>query len=356
MSGNRPEAARVRLLRRLLGERRIGPLLVTQRENVRYLTGFTGSAGSVIVAGERPVLITDFRYQEQAGRESAGCRIVIQTKDHLTALSETAQRYNIDKLWIDESSMTMERIRVLRKKGLRVQCVPDPVAEIRRRKDAAELQAIRRAIRRAEDSFRAVRRYIRQGVSERELALKLEWSIRSDGARRTAFDTIVASGRNGSMPHATVTGRRLRSGDLVTIDFGAEADGYYCDLTRTVCVGSPNARQREIHTLVLRAQEAAISTIAPGVACRDVDRAARSIIEAAGFGQRFGHATGHGIGLLVHEGPALSGLAKDRLEPGMVVTVEPGIYLPGWGGVRIEDMVVVTEKAGKVLTTLDRYL
>jgi Xaa-Pro aminopeptidase/Xaa-Pro dipeptidase len=143
---------------------------------------------------------------------------------------------------------------------------------------------------------------------------------------------------------------------LVTIDFGAEADGYYCDLTRTVCVGRPTARQRDVHALVLRAQQAAIAAVVAGAACRDIDRTARTIIDAAGHAKHFGHATGHGIGLLVHEGPSLSSLSKDRLETGMVVTVEPGIYIPGWGGVRIEDMVLVAENGPKVLTSLSREL
>ena len=357
MTRSRPEPQRVTLLRRILNKRRISALLVTQRENIRYLTGFTGSAGSVIVSGTgRPALITDFRYQEQARREAPGARVIIQAKDHLSALRDAAHRLRLDALWFDESSLTVDRVRSLRKKGLRLSGSRDLVADLRRKKDPSELRAILRALQRAESAFRTVRGAIRPGVTERELGLRLEWSMRQQGARRAAFETIVASGRNGAMPHATLSDRRLRSGDLVTIDFGAEADGYYCDLTRTVAVGPPTARQRAVHALVLEAQQAAIAAIAPGTACRDIDRAARDLISAAGHGGHFGHATGHGIGLQVHEGPSLSGLAKDRLETGMVVTVEPGVYVPGWGGVRIEDMVLVTEKGPKVLSTLSRDL
>ena len=356
MKRNRPEPRRLARLRRLLTERRIEALLITQRENVRYLTGFTGSAGSVIVGSGRTVLITDFRYQEQSRRETAGTRIIIQKKDHLTALCEAADRLKLEALWFDESSMPVGRLKALRRKGLRLKGTVDPVAELRRKKDPAEVRAIRRAISRAEDAFRSLFRNIRTGSTERELGLKLEWRMRQSGSQRAAFETIVASGTNGAMPHASVSNRRIRSGDLVTVDFGAEADGYYCDLTRTLCVGRPTHRQREVHALVVKAQQAAIAAIRPGAACRDIDGTARDIIAAAGYGKHFGHATGHGVGLLVHEGPSLSGLSKDRLEAGMVVTVEPGIYIAGWGGVRIEDMVLVTERGPELLTSLPREL
>ncbi len=351
-----PERARRARLRRLMAERRIGALLVTQRENVRYLTGFTGSAGSVIIGAGRTVLITDFRYQVQSQRETSGVTIHIQTKDLPSAVQETARRLQVDALWYDEASFTLDRVRALRKKGLALKGAKDPVTQLRRCKDSAELRAVRKAIRRAEEAFRRLRRHIRPGAVERDLGLKLEWFMREQGSRRAAFDLIVASGRNGAMPHASVSGRRLRQGDLVTIDFGAEADGYFCDLTRTVSVGTPTPRQRAIHALVLKAQQAAIEAIAPGAACRDIDAAARGLISDAGHAKHFGHATGHGVGLLVHEAPSLSSRSADRLETGMIVTVEPGIYVPGWGGVRIEDMVLVTDRKGRVLTSLPKGL
>jgi len=356
MSECRPAGERIRRLRRLMREQRIGALLITGRENIRYLTGFTGSAGWVVVAGARPLLITDFRYRTQAQAEAPRARLVIQQKDLVSAVSRVAAASGVKTLWFDEASLTFDRIRELRKQGLRLRAANDPVATLRQQKDAGEIRRIRTAIRRAEDSFRTLRRSLRAGMTERDVALRLEWLMRERGARRAAFDIIVASGRNGAMPHASVTSRRLRTGDLVTIDFGAEADGYFCDITRTVCIGRPTTRQREVHALVLRAQQAAIDAIRSGVPCADVDRAARDLIAAAGHGDRFGHATGHGIGLLVHEAPSLSRLSKSRLEQGMVVTVEPGVYHPGWGGVRIEDMVLVTDRGPKLLTGLPRGL
>lgn len=352
----RPEQRRVARLRERMGERGIDALLVTQRENVRYLTGFTGSAGFVVVTSGRLYLVTDFRYKLQARNETSGAAVVIQKTDWATSLKETAARIGTTTLWFDESSLTVDRLKKLRGLGLRLKGSRDPVAELRRVKDGRELAHIRTAIRRAEESFLELRKHIKPGVPERELGLRLEYLMREKGARRAAFDIIVASGGNGAMPHASVTGRRIKKGDLVTIDFGAEADGYFSDITRTVCVGAPSTRQREIHGLVFRAQQAAIEKVRPGVLCKEVDAAARNIISGAGYGKHFGHAAGHGIGLMVHEGPTLSHLSKDRLEEGMVFTVEPGVYIPGWGGVRIEDMALATGSGAKILTSLPREL
>jgi Xaa-Pro aminopeptidase len=352
----RTESTRVAALKRLMKERNIVTLLVTQRENVRYLTGFTGSSGSVVIASGRPMLVTDFRYQIQARAEAPEVTVLVQKKDHFSAVKEAARRLGADTLWFDEASLTIDRVKALRKQGLRLKGIKDPVAELRQRKDTVELAKIRTAIRRAEDSFQALKRYVRPGASERELGFKLEMLIREQGARRTAFDIIVASGTNGAMPHASTTDRRLRAGDLVTIDFGAEADGYYCDITRTVCVGRPTPRQRLVHDLVLRAQEQAINAVKPGVRCAELDRLARTTIAQAGHGKHFGHATGHGIGLMVHEGPSLSALSKGVVDEGMVFTVEPGVYIAGWGGVRIEDMVLVTADGHRILTSLPREL
>jgi Xaa-Pro aminopeptidase len=356
MKGDR-ESVRIARLRRIMRERGIDTLLVTQRENVRYLTGFTGSAGSVLLGiSGRPVLITDFRYQEQAKAEASGSKLLIQKKDHSTTIKAAADLFGTAILWFDESSMTLERVKALRKQKLRLRGMKDPVAEIRQEKDPIELALIRKAIRRAEEAFRKLRPRIRPGTTEQELGLRLEMLIREKGSRRAAFDIIVASGRNGAMPHASVSGRRLQAGDLVTFDFGAEADGYYSDITRTVCVGRPNARQREVHDLVLRAQQSAIHAVRPGIACAEIDRAARGLIEKAGHGKQFGHATGHGIGLMVHEAPTVAALSKANLKERMVFTVEPGVYIPGWGGVRIEDMVLVTKNGHRILTSLPRDL
>jgi Xaa-Pro aminopeptidase len=317
----------------------IKALLVMRREDVRYLTGFTGSTGTVLVTPGRPYFVTDFRYMLQACRETSGITILIQKKDWVAAVHDAAERSGVGTVWFDESSVLVDVLRKLKKTGLRLKGSRSLLAELRQRKDAREIASIRNAVRRAEESFRVLNKYIIPRAPE-----------------QAAFDTIVASGRNGAMPHAATTNRRIKKGDLVTFDFGAEANGYFSDITRTICVGRPSSKQREIHELVMSAQAAAIRTIRPGAPCKVVDEAARGTIKKAGHAKHFGHSTGHGVGLMVHEGPSLSPSSNALVEQGMVFTVEPGVYIPGWGGVRIEDMVLVTGSGVTVLTALPREL
>ncbi len=352
----RPELSRLSRLKELMKKEGVESLLVTRREDVRYFTGFTGSSGSLLVSTDKPCLITDFRYQLQSRRESAGVTILIQKKDFFAALQEIAFDWGIKIIWLDESSLTVEIIKKLKKIGLRARGHRDLSRQLRLHKDRNELAYIRMAISRAEESFHELKPLIKPGATERELGLRLEYLMREKGSRKAAFDTIVASAGNGAMPHAAVTNRRIRRGDLVTIDFGAEAHGYFCDITRTLCVGRPTARQTEIHQIVLAAQFEAMKNARIGVECKSVDNAAREVIRKAGHGKHFGHGTGHGVGLMVHEGPLLSPLSKDSLEANMVFTIEPGIYIPGWGGVRIEDMLLAADSGAKVLTTLPREL
>lgn len=352
----RPEQRRISLLRQQMKHYDISVFLVTRREDVRYLSGFTGSAGSLLLAADRSFLVTDFRYQLQAPLETKSLSILIQKKDFFTAVRDAGNRLGADTLWFDESALTVGEMKKLRKQGFKLRGCRDIVGVLRRQKDEHEMASLRLAIRRAEQSFRELKQYIKPGATERELGGRLEQVMRENGSRKAAFDTIVASAGNGAMPHASVTNRRIRKGDLVTFDFGAEANGYYSDITRTICVGRPTARQREIHGLVLKAQSAAIRSVRPCISCKSVDAAAREIIQSAGHGKHFGHGTGHGIGLMVHEGPLISPRSKDRVAKDMVFTVEPGVYIPGWGGLRIEDMVLVTESGAKVLTTLPREL
>ena len=352
----RPEQRRLSRLRQVMKLEGIDALLVTRREDVRYLSGFTGSAGSLLISTNRPLLITDFRYKLQARNETTGVSVLVQTTDFFSTLRDAAQRVNADTLWFDESALTVATLKKLKQQGLTLKGGRDLVGVLRQRKDEHELCSIRLAIKRAEESFQELKEHIKPGITERELGLKLELLMREKGSRKPAFDTIVASAANGAMPHASVTDRRIRKGDLVTFDFGAEANGYFSDITRTICVGSPTVNQQTIHALVLEAQAAAIRSIRPGVSCASVDAEVRSVIQKAGHGKHFGHGTGHGIGLMVHEGPSVSRLSQDRVEPGMVFSVEPGVYVPGWGGVRIEDLVLVTDTGVKVLTTLPREL
>jgi Xaa-Pro aminopeptidase len=353
---SRIEPDRLERLKRLIRSEGIQTLLVSRRENIRYLTGFTGSAGSVLITQGKQTLITDFRYKIQAGTETAGAVVHIQKKDFPSALHEVSSQAGARTIWFDETSITIDVLKKLRKHGLKFKGCRDLVSELRIQKDQRELASIRKAVRRAEESFRELKKFIRPGAIERDLAFKLECLMREKGSRKPAFDTIIASGRNGAMPHASVTGKKIQQGELVTFDFGAEADGYFSDITRTYCIGRPTARQREIYELVLKAQSAAIKTAREGITCKTVDDAARDTIKQAGHGEHFGHGTGHGVGLMVHESPTLSPLSKDSVCPDMVFTVEPGVYIPGWGGVRIEDMVRMAKSGAKVLTSLPREL
>jgi len=343
---------RLERLRSLMELEGLESFLVTRREDIRYLTGFTGTAGSLLVSDGKPCLITDFRYKVQAHVETKGITILIQKKDIYTALKDAADSLRVKTLWFDASALTIEGLKKLNKQGLALKGHRDLVRGLRQRKDKQELSSILLAIQRAEEAFRELMRFIKPGATEQELGLKLEFLMRENGARKTAFDTIVASGGNGAMPHASVTSRRIKKGDLVTFDFGAEANGYFSDITRTHCVGRPSAKQVEVHAIVLQAQAAAIQSIRVGARCKSVDDAARETIRRAGHGSHFGHGTGHGIGLMVHEGPSLSPQSDDRIELDMVFTVEPGVYIPGWGGVRTEDMVVVTPRGAQMMTTL----
>jgi Xaa-Pro aminopeptidase len=352
----RPEQDRLARLRKILSERGLDSLLVTRREDVRYLSGFTGSSGTLLVTSRRACLITDFRYKTQVRKETSGITILIQTKDYFSAVRDAGERLGVDTIWFDESVLTVDAIKNYKKKGFKLKGHRDLVRTLRQQKDKQELANIRMAIRRAEEAFRQLKKDIHPGTTEQALGSKLEYLMRGEGARKAAFDTIVASGIHGAMPHAPVANRRIKKGDLVTFDFGAEANGYFSDMTRTFCVGRPSARQREIHELVLQAQSAAIQSVGIGIPCRSVDAAARKVIKRAGHGSHFGHSAGHGIGLMVHEGPSVSPQSDDTAEKNMVFTIEPGVYIPGWGGVRIEDMVKVTETGVEVLTSLPREL
>jgi Xaa-Pro aminopeptidase len=332
-------------------------LVVSSIVNVRYLTGFRGSTAYALVLRDAALFFTDFRYQEQAEAEVREPWSVVVGKGTARAgmLREIVNR-KVARLGF-ESSAPFELYEELRGAAGDVQAVGDRVARLREVKTAEEIAAIREAVRRAEVAYREVGPRIRAGVTERAIANRLEERLRREGCRRAPFDIIVASGPNSSRPHAGVTDRKVRPGDLVTVDWGGEADGYCSDMTRTVLVaGKETARKKAIHGLVLRANRAGVRSVRAGLSTRTVDRAARRVIDQAGYGEYFGHGTGHGIGLDVHERPALGPRGTTRIRSGMVFTVEPGVYVPGLGGVRIEDMVLVTGKGYEELTALPREL
>lgn len=341
---------RVTALRAKLAEQGLPGMLVMQDANRVYLSGFTGSSGVLLITADDAVLITDGRYTEQAKGQAADFRVLTHTEPMPAVAKQAADEAGVTKLAFEKDYFTVSLYESWKEKLAPVELVgvEGLVEGLRRIKDADEIQRMHKAQEITDEAFRRVLDFIRPGISERDVSLELEFTMKKLGADGLAFEIIAASGPRSALPHGQGTERVLQSGDLLTLDFGCEYQGYCSDMTRTVMVGEPDEKQREIYELVLEAQKAGVEAVRPGASGREVDRVCRDIIAAKGYGEAFSHGTGHGVGLMVHEGPGLSTRSEDVLAPGMVVTIEPGIYLPGWGGVRIEDMVLVTETGHEV--------
>jgi Xaa-Pro aminopeptidase len=343
---------RLAAVRREMTRRGVDAFLLTDLRNIRYLTGFTGSSGMALLTTRRAILVTDFRYRTQVGAEVGGFEFIElkgATEPFLTSLlAETT--FSILGF---ESSAPFTFYRRIRRaaRPRRIKAVEGVVEGIRAVKDAGEVAVLERLVAVAVQGFSEfVGRTLAPGMSEREAAWELESSLRRAGSGPPPFPIIVASGENGAMPHATPGDRVIRVGDPIVFDFGTEGEGYATDMTRTLCLGEPSPEVAAMYSVVYDAQVSALAAVGPRVRASRVDRAARSVIGERGMSALFGHSTGHGLGLEIHEGPALSPDGKETLRPGMVVTVEPGVYLPGVGGVRIEDMVLVTPDGSRVLT------
>ena len=330
--------------------------LVTTLQNVFYLTGFTGSSGFVLVTANKAFFMTDSRYQTQSADEVQGYEIVIQKGRWTDEIAKLVLDAGGGKLGFESRNLTIETHSALSKGLEGVELVPfkDAVERLRAIKDESEIKKISEAIRRAEDGFRENISRVSPGMTEMETALGLEFNIRSYGARKMPFDVIVASGYRGALPHGIASDKRMKEGETLVIDFGGEAFGYQSDLTRSGVLGEPDRKQKEIYDIVAEAQSRAIEKVKPGVSCKEVDEAARGYIASKGYGDYFGHGLGHGVGIDVHEAPSVSYMSEDTLQAGMVITIEPGIYIPDWGGFRIEDMLLVTEDGYKVMTSLSK--
>lgn len=352
-------AARRERLRERVRAEDVAGCLVTRLVNVRYLTGFTGSNGQVYVAADASadVFATDGRYDEQAAAEVADLPRVLTPEEQWLPERLTQG----DRVGGESHDLSWERAGVLqealRKADAELLAAPRWVETLREVKDAAELARLRLACAMADTAFGELLGLLRPGLSERDVAHRLEDAMRLAGAEGPSFATIAAGGPNSARPHHRPTRRPLEQGDLLKVDFGALVDGYHSDMTRTVALGEPAAELRAIHELVAAAQAAGREAAVAGAGVADVDEACRARIAAAGHGERFVHPTGHAVGLEIHEQPILHERATATLRPGMAVTVEPGVYLPGLGGVRIEDVVVVAaEGPPEVLTTSPREL
>jgi len=343
---------RLTKLREILPQHNLDALLISQPENRRYLSGFTGSAGWLILTADRALLATDFRYFEQVAREAPAfelARVEGQFPDLLPGLMADLQ---VQRLGFESQHVTVDQLYEWSRQTEGVEWVPlkETVEALRAVKEAAEVEAMRRSAALTDAAFAHLVDRIRPGVTEREAAWEIEVYMRTHGASKVAFDLIVAAGPNGALPHARAGAHIIQSGEPIVVDIGCVLEGYCSDMTRTFCLGQPSPEYLEVWDLVLQAQEAAEATIRAGLSGVEVDAVARAVIAEAGYGEFFGHGLGHGVGLAVHEGPRASRLSKDRLEAGMSLTVEPGIYLPGRFGVRLEDLVMIQEDGIEILT------
>ena len=356
-----PYEARLDSLRRFLGGAQEGVLL-SDEVNIGYFTGFFHSEGYLLVTQNSAALLVDFRYYEAAQRQAAGCKVVCFQKLS-ESLLELLSAENIRRVTAEASHMTVSRFHFFSEKlsaGV-VELTADGsldtrIGTIRIIKDETELEKIAAAQRIAEEAYLELLNDLRPGVSERELSARLEFYMKRKGAEAVSFDLITITGKKTSLPHGVPSGDRVEEGDFFTCDFGAVYEGYHSDTTRTVAVGCADDEMREIYDIVLRAQLAALERIRAGVSCSEVDKTARDIIRQAGYGEYFGHSTGHGVGLNIHELPFVSPKSDTVLRAGMVITDEPGIYLPNRFGVRIEDMVCVTENGCRNFVNLPKQL
>jgi Xaa-Pro aminopeptidase len=343
----------------VLPDEGIDLLLVTALVNVRYMTGYTGSNGLALVGPKMRMFVTDFRYVEQAAAEVDPS--YDRRRDQLElfdAVLDALPAGDI-RLGFDDAHVTVRqhgRLRELLPERVELVKAGGLVERLRAVKEPEEIERIRAATITADAALAWLLEQGLIGRTERELADSLERAMRENGAQRPSFDSIVASGAHGALPHATPRDVQVRRGEMVVIDWGAEVDGYCSDCTRTLAAGEPSAEAREVYELVLAAQLTGLETVRAGVGGREVDAAARAVIDAGGHGEHFGHGLGHGVGTEIHEAPRLSMRSEDELETGNVVTVEPGIYLPGKLGVRIEDLVVVGEDGCEILTSLEKAL
>jgi len=347
-----PYPGRVERLRAALRRRKLTATLITHLPNVRWLCGFSGSAGSLLVSARDVVFFSDFRYRAQSRREVRGARLFEYTGGSVEAIAAAVRHARVARLGFEADRMTVATHADSAAAMPGVELVPlrGTVEGLRAVKDSRELVHIRRALAIAGRALASGTRRL-AGRSEIAVASRLLEQIRREGGDDESFPTIVASGPRAALPHGLPAGRIIGGGDLVVIDFGVRTSGYCCDITRTYSPVKWDKKAKEIYRVVLEAQRAALSVIGPGVKGSDVDAAAREVIERAGHGEHFGHGTGHGVGLEVHEQPVLSPRSGDTLQPGMVVTVEPGIYVENFGGVRIEDMVLVTETGREILSS-----
>jgi Xaa-Pro aminopeptidase len=347
---------RLQKLRQKLVEKELDAIFISQPENRYYLSGFDGSAGFLLITAQDAILATDFRYIEQVKSQAPECQIFQITNDMVNWFGELITGLSLRKLGFEARDISFDMYRqlnsVLGKKQSSLKFVPldELVESLRVVKEPEEIELMTKAAEISDNAFQYTEETIHTGMSEKEVAWEMEKFMRENGSQDMPFEIIVASGPNSALPHAKPSEREIQAGEPVLFDIGAKIDGYSSDLSRTICLGAPDDTFKKVHDIVLGAQLTALAIIKEGMTGEQADSLARTVIAEAGYGEAFGHALGHGVGLAAHEAPCLGPGSAERLSSGMVFSVEPGIYLPGWGGIRIEDLVVMENGQIRVMS------
>ncbi|NLX91063.1 MAG: aminopeptidase P family protein [Firmicutes bacterium] len=339
--------------------RNIEAFLLTNPPNIFYLSGFSGSSAYLCITEKTAHLYTDFRYLQQAAEEAPSFEIIkVGSSENFDEMIAFLLKSGIKNIAVEESNLTLSSYNRLKAAAQGIELIPQSrfVEEIRAIKEESEVEKIAAAAGIADQAFQQLLPLVKPGMREDDIALELEYRLRKAGSQKNPFDIIVASGPRSALPHGLASSRIIEEGELITIDFGAVFSGYSSDMTRTFIIGEPSKKQREIYNMVLEAQELALSNLQIGKACAEIDKLARDHFQKYGYASYFGHGLGHGVGLEVHELPTLSPKGNMILEEGMVFTVEPGLYMRGWGGVRIEDLVVLRNSGPEILTSAPKEL
>lgn len=349
---------RINELREKLLEKKIDSIIISSDTNLRYISGFTGDSSYAIVTQKDAFFVTDFRYVEQLQSEAPHFEIIKHTGDILGTIANRLKEAGVVSIGFEQDFVTYGLFKKFEEKFSWLQLEPTSgiIESLRIVKDDEEIKLIKKAVEIADEAFSYMLTVIKPGMTEKQVDLLLQNKMRELGAEKNSFDSIIASGYRSSLPHGAASDKVIEVGDFLTMDFGAVYKGYISDMTRTVVIGEPSEKQKEIYNIVLEAQLNGCNNVKAGMTGKEADALTRDIIESYGYGDKFGHGTGHGIGIDVHEAPSLSPRCETVLKPGMTVTVEPGIYIPDFGGVRIEDDVLITETGREVLTKSPKEL
>ena len=349
--------SRVSAVQKELTNQGLEALLVTSSYNLRYVSGFTGTAGVSLITKEKAYFITDFRYTEQAAEQAVGFEIIKHGGNPYEDVDKILQEKGISEVGFEKDFVTFSTYEMLKDKlSAQLKPVSGLVESLREIKEEAEVETIQEAIKITEYAFEEILNFVKLGVTEIEVANKLDFLMREKGATSVSFDTIVASGKRSAMPHGVASEKKIEQGDMITFDFGCYYKGYVSDMTRTISLGDPGEELKKIHQIVLDANLRVTEAAKPGITGKELDAVARDYITEKGYGEQFGHSTGHGIGLEVHEGPGIHFRNEKALIEGNVITNEPGIYIPGLGGVRIEDDLLITKDGNRNLMTVSKEL